>query len=90
MDIDRIAHLARLCLSEEEKAEFAPQLDRIVHFVEQLGELDLEGIEPTAYAVPRSNALRDDVIVASLPRDRVLANAPVVVGDSIKMPKVVE
>lgn len=90
VDISYLAHLARLKLSEEEKAEFNPQLDRILHFVEKLGELDVDGIEPTSHAVPVHNILRDDDVRSCLPREAILKNAPATVQDLIRMPKIVE
>lgn len=90
VDISYLAHLARLKLSEEEKAEFTPQLDRILHFVEKLGELDVDGIEPTSHAVPVHNILRDDDVRSCLPREAILKNAPATVQDLIRMPKIVE
>ena len=89
-DISYVAHLARLDLSEEEKAKFSAQLKDILAYVDKLGELDVTGVEPTAHAVPLTNVLRKDVARPSLDRAKVLQNAPKQAQDLIIMPKIVE
>ena len=89
-DLERIAHLARLTLSPEERTLFAHQLASIVGYVEKIGELDTDGIEPSLYGQPISNIFREDTPRPSLPPETVLANAPARIGDEIKMPRVVE
>ena len=75
-DVKKVSLLARLKFSDEELGTMTEQLGRIVDFVEQLGELDTEDVEPMAHAVELSNVLADDVARASLPREDALANAP--------------
>ena len=89
-DISYVAHLARLDLSEEEKAKFSAQLKDILAYVDKLAELDVTGVEPTAHAVPLTNVLRKDVARPSLDRAKVLQNAPKQAQDLIIMPKIVE
>jgi aspartyl-tRNA(Asn)/glutamyl-tRNA(Gln) amidotransferase subunit C len=90
-DINRIATLARLELSEEEKKHLHSEMGNIVEYVNMLSELDLEGIEPTAHAMPLTNVLRKDVEKKSFPRDEMLANAPDTVDDElIKVHQVIE
>ncbi|MDQ2745425.1 MAG: Asp-tRNA(Asn)/Glu-tRNA(Gln) amidotransferase subunit GatC [Chloroflexota bacterium] len=82
MPVDRIAveHVARLAhitLDDDEVRELTLQLSSIVDHVARLQELDTEGIEPTGFAVPSSNVMRDDEVTPSWPVEAVLANAPV-------------
>ncbi len=75
-DVEKVALLARLQLSPEELETMTPQLARILDFIEQLGQLDTEGVEPLAHAIERVNVFADDEPAPSLPRDEVLAAAP--------------
>jgi aspartyl-tRNA(Asn)/glutamyl-tRNA(Gln) amidotransferase subunit C len=75
-DVEKIAHLARLDLTDEEKARYREQLSAVLDYAARLNELDLDGIPPTTHAVARQNVMRDDIAEASLPVDDVLFNAP--------------
>ena len=75
-DVEKIAHLARLELSEAEKALYLGQLSAILEYAAMLDELDLTGISPTTHAIAQENVLRDDVIAPSLPLEETLYNAP--------------
>lgn len=75
-DVERIAHLARLELTEQEKAQYREQLSAVLDYVAMLNELDLGGIEPTAHAIARNNIMREDIIEPSLPMQETLYNAP--------------
>jgi aspartyl-tRNA(Asn)/glutamyl-tRNA(Gln) amidotransferase subunit C len=75
-DVAKIAHLARLELSEAEKALYLGQLSAILEYAAMLDELDLTGISPTTHAIAQENVLRDDVIAPSLPLEETLYNAP--------------
>ncbi|MAS93253.1 MAG: Asp-tRNA(Asn)/Glu-tRNA(Gln) amidotransferase GatCAB subunit C [Verrucomicrobiales bacterium] len=91
MDIRKVAHLARIGLSDEEVATYQAQMDKIVDYVEQLNSVDVEGIEPTAHASAVFDVIREDVNRgAQLTQEQVLSNAPAVAHDQIKMPKVVD
>lgn len=74
-DVKKVAHLARLQLSEEELHQYREQLSDVLAYVERLNELDLEGVPPTAHAVARQNVLREDLAKPSLPLPDVLYNA---------------
>jgi len=74
--IEKIALLARLWLSSEELEVLTPQLQQIVHFVEQLEGLDTEGVEPMAHAVELANVLAEDRLEPGLTREQALAAAP--------------
>ncbi len=90
MNIDHIAHLARLAFTDEEKAVLASQLESILTYVDKIGELDVSNVEPTLHGQQVSNAFREDVPVKSLDTEAVLTNAPARIDDEIKMPRIVE
>jgi aspartyl-tRNA(Asn)/glutamyl-tRNA(Gln) amidotransferase subunit C len=75
-DVEKVALLARLRLSDAELETMTSQLAQIVGYVDQLAEVDVEGVEPMAHAVEQTNVFRDDSVLPSLPRDEALANAP--------------
>jgi aspartyl-tRNA(Asn)/glutamyl-tRNA(Gln) amidotransferase subunit C len=75
-DVEKIAHLARLELTDAEKVQYQEQLSAVLEYAERLNELDLEGTLPTAHAVAQENVMRPDVIEPSLAIDEVLFNAP--------------
>jgi aspartyl-tRNA(Asn)/glutamyl-tRNA(Gln) amidotransferase subunit C len=75
-DVDRVARLARLYLSDQERAALTDQLGRIVEFVDQLSALDTDDVEPMAHAADIVNAFAKDVPRASLDREAALGNAP--------------
>jgi len=90
LNIDHVAKLARLALSTEEKEKFAHQLGEVLHHIEQLGKVDVSGIEPTAHAFALYNVWQEDVARPGLPVDKVLKNAPSKRDNMIVVPKVVE
>ena len=75
-DVEKVALLARLRLSETELTSLTQELGQIVTYVDQLAEVDTEGVEPMAHAVEVHNVFADDVVRPSLPREQALANAP--------------
>ncbi|MDG2382955.1 MAG: Asp-tRNA(Asn)/Glu-tRNA(Gln) amidotransferase subunit GatC [Pirellulaceae bacterium] len=75
-EVEKVALLARLQLTEDELTTMTSQLGQILEYVDQLGQLDTEGVEPMAHAIEMSNVFAEDEVLASLPRDEVLANAP--------------
>jgi aspartyl-tRNA(Asn)/glutamyl-tRNA(Gln) amidotransferase subunit C len=75
-DIEKVALLARLQLTEDELSKMTTELAQIVGYVDQLGEVNTDGIEPMAHAIEIKNVFRDDAVAPSLPRDEALANAP--------------
>ena len=74
--VEHIAELAKLALSDEEKALFREQLSTILDHAARLQAIDTAGISPTATVLPFDTVLRDDEAVASPPSDKLLANAP--------------
>lgn len=75
-DVLHIARLARIALSDDEVERFRAQLSGILDHFAALAAVDTDGVEPTAHPLTLANVMRDDVIEPSLPRDDVLANAP--------------
>ena len=75
-EVERVAELARLRLAPEEAAAMATDLDRLLDYVDQLGELDTRQVEPTAHVIPLATALRADRVVPSLAPEVAVANAP--------------
>jgi aspartyl-tRNA(Asn)/glutamyl-tRNA(Gln) amidotransferase subunit C len=90
IDIEHVARLARLELTEDEKTRLREQLGVILEAAAKVSEVATEDVPPTAYAIPRSNVLRSDEITPSLTVEEVLSNAPEVEDDRFKVPKVVE
>ncbi len=89
-DIDYIAHLAHLELTDEEKTAFGKQLGDVLAYMEKLKKLDVSDVEPTMHGHGRVNAFREDVVTPSIDREAVLANAPERTGDEFRLPKIVE
>jgi aspartyl-tRNA(Asn)/glutamyl-tRNA(Gln) amidotransferase subunit C len=75
-DVRKVSLLARLLLSEDELDKMTEDLGKIVGYVDQLGELDTEDIQPMAHAVELVNVFAEDEVRPSLPREEALANAP--------------
>jgi len=88
--VEHVARLARLEVSEDEKAMFARQLSGILTYMDQLKELDTKGIEPTATVLPTDNVFRDDDVRPSLTQERALANAPDQADGFFRVPKILE
>jgi len=89
-EIEHIASLARLSLSEEEKELFGSQLSSILDYMEKLNELDTRDIEPTSHVLPLSNVMRDDIPRPSIPREDALLNAPDHTDKFYRVPKIIE
>jgi aspartyl-tRNA(Asn)/glutamyl-tRNA(Gln) amidotransferase subunit C len=89
-EVDNVARLARLELSDAEKKLFAGQMAAILGYVEKLKELNTDGILPTSHAVPMENAFREDVACQAIGIEKALANAPDRVESFYRVPKVIE
>jgi aspartyl-tRNA(Asn)/glutamyl-tRNA(Gln) amidotransferase subunit C len=89
-DVRYVAQLARLDLSDAEVAKFQAQLGQVLAYVEQLKELDVTGVEPTAHAQQVTNVFRADEPRPGLEQAAALANAPRSVNSLIVVPKVIE
>ena len=88
--VAKIAALARIKLSEAEVAAMVPELNGILAWVEQLGEVDVSGVEPMTAVIPNTLRLRADVVTDGGVRDAVLANAPANEHGFFGVPKVIE
>ena len=85
-----MAELARLELTDEEKAVFQPQLENIVKYVEKISSVNVDDVPPTMHGREIVNAFREDVVRPSMDREEALANAPGRTGDEFLLPKIVE
>jgi aspartyl-tRNA(Asn)/glutamyl-tRNA(Gln) amidotransferase subunit C len=90
IDIEHVARLARLALTEEEKQRLREQLALILEHAAKVGEVATEDVPPTAYAIPRANVYREDVPEPSLPQAEVLAGAPEQEDGRFKVVRIVE
>ncbi len=90
MDIEKVARLARIELSEEEKATFGNQLEQILTYMEQLNQLDTTGVEPTSHAIPINNAFRKDENRPSFPQEEVMSISPDQESGHFKVPRIIE
>jgi aspartyl-tRNA(Asn)/glutamyl-tRNA(Gln) amidotransferase subunit C len=88
--VEHVAQLAQLALSDQEKELFRMQLSSILGHAERLQELDTDDIAPTATVLPLENVMREDKVRPSLPLADVLANAPAVEEDCFRVPVVLE
>jgi aspartyl-tRNA(Asn)/glutamyl-tRNA(Gln) amidotransferase subunit C len=88
--VRHIANLARIAMSEEEIERLVPELNNILGWVEQLGEVNTDGIEPLTAVIDQKLRLRDDKVTDGDCRDEVLANAPGAEHGFFAVPKVIE
>lgn len=87
-DVEYVAALARLSLSDAEKELYAGQLNGILAYVEQLNRIDTSNVEPLAQVIEMINVTRDDAVTPSLPREVALGNAPARTEKFFKVPTV--
>jgi aspartyl-tRNA(Asn)/glutamyl-tRNA(Gln) amidotransferase subunit C len=87
--IDKLAKLSRLHFTEEEKAVIQADLQKMIHFVDKLNELDTSGLEPVLHMSTEVNRLRDDEVKGSVSAEEALSNAPERHGDFFTVPKVI-
>jgi aspartyl-tRNA(Asn)/glutamyl-tRNA(Gln) amidotransferase subunit C len=86
--VRKVAHLARLALTEEEETQFATQLSSILDYFQQLSELNTDNVPPTTRAIDVSNVTRADVLEPYPDRDALLQEAPEQEGDYFRVPKI--
>ena len=89
-DVEHVARLARLALTDAEIERMREQLNGILAYIEKLNELDTNAVEPTSHAVPLVNVMRDDEAGPCLPREEALANAPDRAGEFFRVPRIIE
>ena len=87
-DVEHVAKLARLELTDEEKEKFTHQLDDVLEHVEKMNEVDTTGVEPMNHPIDFVNVTRKDEKIYENTREELMANAPDVEGDFFKVPKI--
>ncbi len=90
IDIDYVANLARIALTGDERKLFSGQLEEVLTYIEKLNTVDVEGVEPTAHAIPVTNVWRNDEPLPGLSQEDAVRNAPVSRDGMFVVPKVVE
>ncbi len=90
IDIEKVADLARIALTNDEKSKLSSQLDSILEYINKLNELDTDNVEPTAHPHSVFNVWREDKTETELPIEEALKNAPKQRQNMIVVPKVVE
>lgn len=88
--VKKIASLSRISVTDAEAEAMVPELNNILGWVEQLGEVDVTGVQPMTAVIPNHQRLRDDVVNDGDVRDKVLANAPQAEHGFFAVPKVIE
>ena len=88
--VAKIAHLARLKIPEDEQKQVAGELSKIIDWVEQLNEVNVDGIEPLANVNDEALRRREDIVNDGGKPEDILANAPAKTADFFTVPKVVE
>jgi aspartyl-tRNA(Asn)/glutamyl-tRNA(Gln) amidotransferase subunit C len=88
--VKKIASLSRISMTDAEAEALVPELNNILGWVEQLGEVDVSGVEPMTAVIPNTLRLRDDVVTDGNVREKVLANAPQAEHGFFAVPKVIE
>jgi aspartyl-tRNA(Asn)/glutamyl-tRNA(Gln) amidotransferase subunit C len=88
-DVDHVAKLARLGLTEEEKELYRRQLSDVLEHARVISEVDTSDVPPTSHTLPLVNVLRDDVSRPSLPPGEVTMNAPWAEGRAFKVPRII-
>ncbi|HVQ76261.1 MAG TPA: Asp-tRNA(Asn)/Glu-tRNA(Gln) amidotransferase subunit GatC [Candidatus Binatia bacterium] len=89
-DVEHMARLARLELSEADKDRMQGELDGILAYIDKLRALDVDGVPATTHAVPLTNVMRADEPEPSLPSEEMLANAPDRNGEYVRVPRIIE
>ena len=89
-DVEHVARLARLSLSEAEKRQMRDELASILAYIDTLQTLDTEGVEPTAHVLPVVNVVREDEPRPCLPAETMLANAPDRRDAFVRVPRIIE
>lgn len=87
-DVEHVAKLARLELTEEEKEKFTTQLGAVLEYVNQMNEVDTSDVEPMAHAIDFSNVMREDKVVYEQTKDELMKNAPYEENGFFRVPKI--
>lgn len=89
-DVQKIAHLARLALTDEDAEQYQHSLSSVLSLVEQMQSIDTDGVEPLSNPLEMTQRLRDDVVTEDNQRDAFLANAPQSEAGLFLVPKVID
>jgi len=89
-EVEHVARLARLGLSEEEIERMRAQLDAILNYVDKLNELETREVPPTSHAIPMTNVFREDAVRPCLSQEEALANAPDRAEAFFRVPRILE
>jgi aspartyl-tRNA(Asn)/glutamyl-tRNA(Gln) amidotransferase subunit C len=89
-DVEHVAALARLGLSEEEKELFTKQLSSILDYAETINKLPTEGVPPTSHSIPMKNVFREDVVLLFKDVELIIGNAPDEESHMFKVPRILE
>jgi aspartyl-tRNA(Asn)/glutamyl-tRNA(Gln) amidotransferase subunit C len=89
-DVEHVARLARLVLSEADRERMRAELNTILDYIEKLKRVEVEGVEPTTQAVPLVNVMREDEVEPSVPGEAMMANAPDRAGEFFRVPRIIE
>ena len=87
-DVEHVAKLARLDLTEEEKVKFSKQLGDVLKYVDQMNEVDTANVEPLSHPIDFVNVMRDDVVHYEQTKEQLMANAPDEENGFFKVPKI--
>ena len=87
-DVEHVARLARLELTDKEKEMFTHQLGDVLRHVEKMNEVDTKGVEPMNHPIDFSNVMREDKKIYENTREELMQNAPDVEGEFFKVPKI--
>lgn len=90
IEIDHVAHLARLALTEDERVKFGTQLNTILEYIGKLNELDTSDIPPTSHVIDIRNVMREDIAMPSVSREKILSNAPDRTENLYRVPKIID
>lgn len=90
IEIEHVALLARLTLSEDEKEKFGDQLNTILEYIGKLNELDTSEIPPTSHVLEIQNVMREDIARPSISKEKALSNAPDRTEDFYRVPKIID
>lgn len=88
--VEHVANLARLNLTEEEKEQMTKDMEAIIGFADQINSLDIADVKPTDHVIPINNVFREDVAAPSMDREKLLSNAPNQENGCFSVPKVME
>lgn len=87
---DKIADLARIHLTKKEKESLTGHLEKILGYIDQLNELDVDGVTPTSHPLPLQNVFRDDTVLPSLNREKLLKTSPASKNGMFQVPKIID